>query len=221
MKSFSKRTYQTHSKDIHRLDKKDLFNYYLPWCAKLANQFSRGYRAIGILDLNDLIQEANLSLFNSLERFDYEKVKDVPEPEIPAIMWKYIKKTIILDIRKAILLNKDGIKTVWNNGKSMDSGIDNSLTELFPSSELWSDVFLIPNETTNWDIERLGFGLDHLMREVLTDKERMIVEMSYGVDNPKLPMKEIAKFFGLSEGNIRKIKSRSIKKLKNFENNKK
>ena len=72
-----------------------------------------------------------------------------------------------------------------------------------------------------WEIEQLAKGLDYLMREVLSNKERQILEMFYGIDGEKFSQKEIAKIWRTSQKVIQVTKNRSIKKLKEYPDNRK
>ena len=60
----------------------------------------------------------------------------------------------------------------------------------------------------------------HAALSVLSDRERNIIECSYGINGPELTLEEIGEKFGLSRERVRQIKEKAIRKLRNCTKNK-
>ena len=202
-----------------------VFNEFLTWMPKLATSINREYASIGTLDLNDLIQICNYHLVVAWNNFDWSRIDNVHENHKQATVWKYVKKSVMFELRREINLYKDSMRTVRKGDPARKISIkgktseDSFLTELFP--DFFNEQFFgfIEDVDTSWDTEMKAKGLDHLMREVLTIKQKHIVEMAYGIDCEKVTRKEIASIYKTSTGYIADIVARSIDKLKKYKNN--
>ena len=189
----------------------------------LAFTFPRDYPAIGVLDLHDISQEMYIALFSAWDKIDWKVIKNANNPH--GRLWTYLKKSIKLDVRHRINESKDGIRIprykLWENSKINP---DDFLTVLYPQLWFWEndEVLNIYEEPiTSWDSEMLREGLDDVLKNTLSNTERLIIEMSFGIDQPKekpRSVKYIASYFNLKEGNIRKIKQRAMTKLKTLQN---
>ena len=209
---------------VNKEDKEsELIDGLLPWMPKLAIQFNREYASIGILDLNDLIQLANYHLVMGVRALDWSIIDQAEENDRAAVIWKYIKRRCLDGMRQDITYFKDGIRSHRRNGeKRTNSAMDNFLTQLFP--DFFDDQFhwLIDEaETSNYQIDQLAKGLDHLMRVALTQKEKFILELFYGIDCKPVNQKEIADMHKTTVSNIQNIKHRAISKLKKYHDNRK
>ena len=54
----------------------------------------------------------------------------------------------------------------------------------------------------------------------LNERERNVVEASYGINQPELTLEEIGTKFGLTRERVRQIKEKAIRKLRNSKANK-
>jgi RNA polymerase primary sigma factor len=54
----------------------------------------------------------------------------------------------------------------------------------------------------------------------LNERERNVVEASYGINQPELTLEEIGSKFGLTRERVRQIKEKAIRKLRNSKTNK-
>ena len=162
-----------------------------------------------------------MELFLALERFDESKLENVPDAEKPAVRWKYLKKSVMGKMKRAIYSYKNGIRIPEYHYK--DDPLDTMMETVFDHSDFWhKDLFTeIMYEPTSWESEMLYVGLEELMRTVLNKKEIQILELSYGLDGDKLSIKELSEYFKMSEIGIKKSKARSLDKLRNFEDAKK
>ncbi len=50
-------------------------------------------------------------------------------------------------------------------------------------------------------------------RSLLSERERGIVEMCFGINRPRVPLEEIGKQYAISEGRVRQICERAVRKL--------
>ena len=58
-----------------------------------------------------------------------------------------------------------------------------------------------------------------ILRNLLSDRERKIVDMYFGVDGGALTLEQIGDEFGLTKERIRQIKEKALRKLKNNSEN--
>ena len=213
----------------------ELIQHFATWTPKIAIAFSREYAAIGTLDLNDLVGFANLHMINAVRNFDWEykikvtgikdawvQVKDIKPEEQSAVIWKYVKKSVMLKIRNEITMFKDPMRTHRVNGdKRSNAPLDNFLTQLFPDyfNEEYHGIIDTSGDSM-WDIEQLAVGLEVLMDEVLSFKEKDVLKSFYGIDCDKMNQLVLADYYHMNHGALRKNISRSIKKLKEYQGSK-
>lgn len=90
-------------------------------------------------------------------------------------------------------------------------GEDNTMADLLTESE--------ENETgKELDKESLAIEIRRLLAQ-LTDRERRILSMFYGIDQPEHPLEEIGNELGLSRERVRQIKEKTLKKLRHDQRN--
>jgi RNA polymerase primary sigma factor len=51
--------------------------------------------------------------------------------------------------------------------------------------------------------------------EILNERERDIIEMSFGISQPEMTLEEIGDRFGLTRERVRQIREKAIRKLRN------
>ena len=245
MKWYNKENMARYKDDVSYSPVKDdrenkMIHLLAAWTPKIAITFSRDYAAVGTLDLNDLIGIANLHMIIAINNFDWDreikvpgikdglvKIKDINPKEHAAVIWKYVKKTIMLSIRDEINLYKDGMRVyrAGDPGRKMvkkgKSAEEDFVTQLFPDffNEEYYEI-LDEVGTSSWDIEQLSIGLEILMDKVLSFKEKDILKLFYGIDDNKISQQKIANIYRTSISSIQNIKHRAINKLKDFEDNK-
>ena len=176
---------------------------------------STDYAAIGIMDVNDLIQEAYLAFIEAYRGVDFSK--DGGE------IWSYLKKTTILNLEKSLRHNKDGIKVPERI--LFDVGVNtNVLTSIFGKLEEMFSKNAAEVSLTKWESDLTCAFLDMHFDSYLDLKkngkrnlkgiERFVMRNFYGLDGPRMSSKEIGSQFGISESTVGVIKKRAIKKLK-------
>ena len=179
---------------------------------------STDYAAIGIMTVNDLIQEAYLAFLEAYNNVDFSK--DGGE------IWSFLKKTTILNLEKSLRGKKDGIRVperiLFDGGVNTNvlTGIFGKLEEMFSKNA--EEVSL-----TKWESDLTCSFLDMHFDEYLDLKkngkrnlkgiERFVMRNFYGLDGPRMSSKEIGSQFGISESTVGVIKKRAINKLKDEE----
>ena len=231
MKWFSKDTLKQHQKDLRSLHGKgvieqplerfivnkdgDSWNY--PMLA-IAYGVAKEWAAVGMLDVLDLLQVCYYYLKVAYDRVDWDKINNSDNPKVR--LWKFIKKSVTLDMRHYINAKKDGMKIstrdLWKNGKQ-----DDFFTVLYPQLWFWHNdesLNIFDTPTTKWDQEMLYEGLMSVMSKKLSDTERIILMFSFGIDEyldkPK-SQQFIADYFNQSVSWVQTKKFRALKKLRN------
>ena len=123
------------------------------------------------------------------------------------------------EIAEKIDLPEDKIDEAMNiNGHhvSVDApfaeGEDNSLLDIMPNSDSpMADKTLVA--------ESLKAEIQNAL-SVLNERERNVVEASYGINCPELTLEEIGEKFGLTRERVRQIKEKAIRKLRMCTKNK-
>ena len=123
------------------------------------------------------------------------------------------------EIAEKIDLPEDKIDEAMNiNGHhvSVDApfvdGEDNSLLDVMPNENS-------PMADTTLVEESLRAEIQEALT-MLSDRERNVIEASYGINRPELTMEEIGVKFGLTRERVRQIKEKAIRKLRGCSKNK-
>ncbi|WP_028913145.1 RNA polymerase sigma factor RpoD/SigA [Prevotella sp. MA2016] len=129
------------------------------------------------------------------------------------------RRPSIEEIAEKVDLPHDKIDEAMNiNGHqiSVDApfvdGEDNSLLDVMPNM----DAPLADNELVE---ESLRSEIRNALN-ALNERERNVVEASYGINQPELTLEEIGSKFGLTRERVRQIKEKAIRKLRNSKANK-
>ena len=123
------------------------------------------------------------------------------------------------EIAEKVDLPKEKIDEAMNiNGHhiSVDApfveGEDNSLLDVMTNAESpMADKELV-DESLKSEIQTA--------LNALNERERNVVEASYGINQPELTLEEIGSKFGLTRERVRQIKEKAIRKLRNSKTNK-
>lgn len=156
---------------------------------------ARRFRGRGV-SMSDLISEGNIGLMKAIERFDMSKdVKFITY----AVFW--VKERMMSSI------------------KANSSRIDSSFLDDFKDADSNDDCNnLIKDKVNDVEDEETSHSredlLDGLMC-VLNDKEKKIMEFSYGLcGNKEMSFQEIGKKYHISSERVRQIKLRSLDKIR-------
>ena len=91
-------------------------------------------------------------------------------------------------------------------------GEDNSLLDVMANSDAPMADNLLVAESLKSEIQTA--------LNALNERERNVVEASYGINQPELTLEEIGSKFGLTRERVRQIKEKAIRKLRNSKTNK-
>jgi len=129
------------------------------------------------------------------------------------------RRPSIEEIAEKIDLPEDKIDEAMNvNGHhvSMDApfvdGEDNSLLDILTNEDA-------PMADTSLVTESLKSEIQHALT-ILNERERNVIEASYGINGPELTLEEIGEKFGLTRERVRQIKEKAIRKLRTSTKNK-
>lgn len=202
------------------------------------NRIPRDFSRIGIIDLNDLIQEANRSLIETWKRVDWEVVDNSDNPQ--ATLGNFLSIRIEGDLKR--FLNKASSIIHLPESqirKQKEEQLKKAMDELKYSFKNFNWKFMyrledyapgttltfaeiIPDEPdlTPWRQIDLNDKLGTIMFQ-LSEKERKVLRMFFGIDyDRKWKEHEIAKELNMSRSGVQDAKRRALKKL-NTDNNKK
>jgi len=123
------------------------------------------------------------------------------------------------EIAEKVDLPQDKIDEAMNiNGHqiSVDApfvdGEDNSLLDVMTNNDAPMADTLLVEESLKSEIQNA--------LSALNERERNVVEASYGINQPELTLEEIGTKFGLTRERVRQIKEKAIRKLRNSKANK-
>ena len=230
MKWYSHPTYKSHLSQMKTYKKIDPMRApYIDWPRTMANSFERSYSRVGVLDLNDLVQEGYVAFYRAWEKLDWKLIESSPVNEQPGIIINYLKLNIKNAIRRAIARDRDTIRipeayyTLKPHGDAYEGKYDaNYQTDIFLTrtfSSFFNHEYLdVIDEISDYENDRLNTVLNHVMAEVLTPFEADIVRKYYGIDEPndqRVPISKIAEWFKKSVVWIKKSKAKAMQKLRN------
>ena len=159
MKNFSIDTRRRHAQDLKNTKDEWIkkWSEHIEFLAtkKENNSFrATAYDSIGILDRNDLMQEAYLAFLTAWNNVKWNEVNDAVNPD--AFLWGFLKKSANLNLAKQIRKSKDGVRTPE---RVMENGAMRVYTSLFHQLDrMWlqtADDIGMPN----YEAEILGFFL--------------------------------------------------------------
>ena len=85
-------------------------------------------------------------------------------------------------------------------------GEDNSLLDVMTNPDSPTADNILMRESLSKEISRA--------LECLSERERAIIELSFGIDGSELTLEEIGDKFGLTRERVRQIREKSIRKLR-------
>ena len=220
MKWSNYRNFKAYKQDLKVLREDELKNYY-KHVIQIANTFPRDQIAIGILDITDLIQAGNIGLIEAWEKVDWDLINESPNPN--GQLWSFLKKRIKFTIRREIdncgAFIKIPRRQLEDHRKNL-TGIDRILVNVFP--KFFDQELVAYENTSSWDNEQLGLLLDDIIYDNIKSHEHQaILKLSFGIDtfdNKSVPIKKIADMYNISISGVKKIRQRSIEKIKENEN---
>ena len=213
MKNFNWRAFQAYRYDV-KVNRDDMKNYY-PHVINIANSFPRDSIAIGVLNIQDLIQAGNISLVEAWAKVDWERIDSSPNPQ--AELWSYLKKRIKFGIRQHINTHANTIriptrdlKEASKNMKAHEKLLVGSFGSFFDKTRFLADTV----DPAPWIAIMLEeFIIDELEKHVPSVDHRDILLKFYGIGYEKYTLKGLAKIYRKSENAIKKIVFNTKNKL--------
>jgi len=236
MKKYNITNYVKYKKDVEfflsRVDRDsrhrdDIITMFLPLVEGIARKFTTTQQAIGVLNIEDLIQEGNIGLVTAVDKIDWEKVERSDDKEKTII--SFLSKRIKGAIRRAIDKNRGDIRIPEHkiNQIRKDSGKDKEMVAMFFNSIFLSVdeqpnvddnyIYDIPDSSEPYNIDILNTYLMGLLKKNLNDREYEVLRLSYGLDCEKHNAKQIAEKIGIfvetAHVRVSQIKKDAIDKL--------
>ena len=224
MKNFNKKIYALNISSLQKV-KSDIPKKYFKLAFNIAHSFSKEYAAIGVMNINDLMQESFLALIKSWKNIKWDYINEIEdELDRKKAITKYIKKSVTGLVKDEIKKNLDGtkkpIKGIWDNEtKTRRTDAMGFLTVLFPH---WFDtnvLTLIEDEVYDYEYEKLAEFFDEWLKKHLP-KYREMMLMLYGIDDVYSKAKSISDIaikFRMTPEAVKKQKQRLLKRLKSNE----
>lgn len=210
-------------------DKLIIDNMYL--VENVTKRFTTDAKFIGVLNLQDLIQEGTIGLIQAIDRIDWEIIADSVDPvkTLESFLSKRIKGTIrraINNYRTNMRVPEsemNRLKKKYRETNDDEEIINQFLQAIFLQldndneyGESYVNNIIDPDSMTepvNND------ELNTMINKHLSEKEETVIRRSYGIGTDKIKAKEIAQLIGLkgenSQVRVSEIKKESIKKLYN------
>jgi len=232
MRWYSHPTYKFHMQEMKKFKDEDAIKaQFIEWPRSIANSFNRNYSRIGVLDLNDLLQEGYYSFYKAWNNLDWNLINNSVPEERNGIIINYLKLNIKNGIKRAIAKDRDTIRipeAYYNlrpHGDAYDGKYDDNyqidifLTKTF-SSFFNNSYFDIIDEVPDYNNEQLNLLLNDIFDKMLTSFEKEVLKKSFGIDeayDKPQSINRIAEWFNKSAIWIKKTKARALDKLKEQE----
>jgi len=167
---------------------------------------AKRYTGRGV-SISDLISDGNMGLLRAIEKFD--ETRDLKF--ISYAVW-WVRQAMLEDINKTKLLNHIEIEPNTSN----DAVLEKTLTDGEDEHVSYYEIgFSNEKEEKSREVlESQKIVVSDLLSN-LTDREKDIIELSYGLNNKKeLSLTEIAAKYNMSIERIRQINVKSMRKLR-------
>lgn len=214
MKSYNLENYIRMKKDLAEVMPEDkpwmdysrdeLIVKLMPFAIDVARTFSTSDQASGVMSINDIMQEAFLSLTLAVDRIDWTLMN--LDDDIEKQLKGFVKKRIKGGVRRAIDMNRGDMRIPEHkiNEIRRNEGRDRELVEMFFNSVFLSidenedeNGFEVEDKSKEYNINILNKYILSLMRQYLNDREYDVLRMSFGLDCDKIPAKKIAKLLDI------------------------
>ena len=220
IKRVGEKQWDEHSRD-------ELITVFLPLVENLARKFATSQQASGVMSINDLIQEGNISLIKAVDRIDWNTIDSSDDKE--KTLKSFFSKRIKGGIRRAIDINRGAMRLPEHvtNSIRKNFGKDKKMVAMFFNSIFLSIdagnrddndmLYQIEDDSQPYNQDFLNLYLTSLLKTHLTDKEYEVLRLSYGLDCEKHSANQIAQELGI-EGNgayvrVSQLKKQAVDKL--------
>ena len=186
------------------------------------------YASIGVMDANDILQEASYAFMKAWSNIDWKKINKANPEDRDKVLWGYLKGTTMLNMNIQIRNNKDGMRItqhgLFASKESQDKNKNvKAITSLFFNVD---QVFKNAEDdmgASKYETDLIGGLLEELMDEVLDKKssgepkdggiEKFVLMNVMGIDG-HMTYDELSNHFGVSKQSLMSVKKRALKKLR-------
>ena len=211
-------------KAIEDLNENELQWKFMLLVENIARKFSTTQQASGVMSINDLIQEGNISLTKAIRKIDWIRLSESDDQE--KTLKSFLSKRIKGGIRRAIDINRGDIRIPEHklNEIRRNNGKDQKMVAMFFNSMFLSIdekprnnddeesmIYQIADKSEPYNIGLLNVYLKGLLNTHLNEKEYEVLRLSYGLDCDKHSANEIAKRIGI-EGSSAYVRVSELKK---------
>ena len=213
---------QPENKELQAYTEKELTYKFLPLVENIARKFSTTQQASGVMSINDLIQDGNLSLLKAIRRIDWIKLNKSDDQE--KTMKSFLSKRIKGGIRRAIDINRGDMRIPEHklNEIRRNNGKDQKMVAMFfnsmflsiddkPKDDEENMIYQIPDKSEPYNIGLLNTYLTGLLKKHLNAKEYNVLRLSYGLDCEKHSANRIAELLNI-EGSSAYVRVSELKK---------
>ena len=235
MKKYNVPNYVRYKKDViagqpdedipyEELTEKQLSYKFMPLVENISRKFSTTQQASGVMSINDIIQEGNISLTKAIRKIDWIRLSESDDQE--KTLKSFLSKRIKGGIRRAIDINRGDIRIPEHklNEIRRNNGKDQKMVAMFFNSmflsidekprnndEEESMIYQIADKSEPYNIGLLNVYLKGLLNTHLNEKEYAVLRLSYGLDCDKFSANEIAERIGI-EGSSAYVRVSELKK---------
>jgi RNA polymerase primary sigma factor len=192
------------------------------------------YNKITGVDLNDLMTEGKIGLFNAFTKFDYTKnIKFISLAvwDIRCMISKYLEENDLVRVPAHLKLKLNKAKKNRYNGNiedidfnmeylleqnstpiSLDNKIGDGDDDLTLSDILEDENS--ENQEKQYYKNYINIELRNVINNILTYEEKIIIENMFGLNHHKYNVIEVEELIGKSKERIRQIRDRALGKMK-------
>ena len=236
MKQYDSNNYSRYKKDLKASQPKskkfsdytrdELIVKFMPLAENLARKFSTSQQASGVMTVMDMINEGSVGLIKAVDKIIWKTIYEAEDPE--KRLKSFLAKRVKGAIRRAIDNNRGTMRIPEHKlneiRKSFDKdekSVEAFFNSIFTSIEDLGNkdiIYEIPDNDEEFNNEQINNLLIQLINDNLSEREKDVVRMSYGIDCEKLSASEIASHLNIkgtsSYVRISQLKRQAINKLK-------
>jgi len=221
--------------DLSKKEKEQLLNELVVGNLRFVITVAKSYQNNG-MDLIDLISEGNIGLIRAAERFDPNSGYKF----ISYAVW-WVKQSIMASLNensRMIRLPSNIIQENQKRRKNEQSLVDdqffinyentgaeivlphcvNLSDEINEEGDQLIDTIVNPNADNPEDILNTAEEIKKrvsMMLSILDDREKVIIEKSYGLNGVEMNLEDLGDEFGCTKERIRQLRDKALKKLRN------
>lgn len=225
---------QLKRRDLTKVEKKKLLDELVVGNLRFVITVAKLYQGQG-MDIMDLISEGNIGLMKAAERFDPKSGYKF----ISYAVW-WVKQSIMASLNENARMIRLPSNIIQENQKKQktepikddqffinyeDNGKEfvlphcvNLSDEINEEGDTLIDI-IINNNAENPEAllntpEEIRRRVD-MMLSILDDREKVIIEKSYGLTGVEMNLEDLGEEFGCTKERIRQLRDKALKKLRN------